>query len=169
MANPTKAAKRSRRALATFGRKTGQRVEDVLQNFAALTADQLTRRLLEQFFDGVDASVGLIRSFAEEPPTALIDVRVPGAGAGNTPGNGQIDLDEPVNNIGNLIATALIAPGAVAPIAMALVDVTPPPSPVVEKVRIDVNVPNNTASNLFHGFIAIGQAIQVKVYLNVHT
>jgi hypothetical protein len=171
MGNPAKAAKRSGRALATLGRNTGQRVQDVLQNFATLKADDLTNKLLAQFFDGIDASVGLIRSFAEEPPTALIDVRLPGGGGGgNTAGNVQIDLDDPVNNINNLTATQLIAPGAAAPIAMVLTDVTPAPSAVVAKVNIAVSVPNNTVPvpNMFHGFIAVGQAIQVKVYLNVH-
>jgi hypothetical protein len=164
MAQPEKkAAKRVRRALGKLTDKTAKRIEDVLDNPGGVNPQQLTDNIVGQFFDGVEAWLGVVRSFSGEAPTVFLDADTLGGGKNVS---ATVELDEPVNNVVNLTATSLISPGVAVPLAMVLAAVGP--GPQVEMITITVNVPAGQAVGLYSGFVALQQVIQVKVYVWVH-
>jgi len=119
-----------------------------------------------QGLDMIQVALDLVRAFADRPPTAFIDIQTPGGGGTGSP-NTTATLDDPVGTIGLLQVTPLVSPGIGSTLTMGVTALgTAVP---IEQITITVTVPNNQAPGLYSGFISSGGAVQVEVYVSVHT
>ena len=160
---PHKAAKRSGAAWSRFINNTTKRVGDLFTNPA--NPNTLSTFLVEQVASNVELNSDLWSALADDAPIAVLKADISGAAANPSE---VVMLDDPVNNLNNLGTTPLVF-GAHPALALGQLEAVPPNAAPIETIRIKAAVPQGTQTGLYQGFVMKGQAIQVKVFLWVHT